>query len=217
MTKLDSTLHKDIVDELAFDPKIKERNIAVGVSDGIVTLTGTVESYTQKLDAERAVKRVSGVHGIAEELTVELPLLHQRNDADLAKSSVEALLWNGNVPPESVIVKVEHGWVTLTGIVDWQYQREGARYAIAWLAGVRGISNDISLRHRVIASDVQTKIHDSFRRSAEIDANKINIETFAGTVTLRGAVHSWTERADAASAAYSIPGVIDVKNYTTVT
>ena len=216
MIKSDTDLHKDVIAELAFDPSVEESNIAVAVSDGVVTLTGTVKSYAQKLDAERAVKRVSGVHGIAEELKVELPVLHRRNDADLAKSALEALRWNARVPADSVIVKVEDGWLTLTGTVEWEYQREGARHAVAWLSGVRGVSNEVALRHRVVASDVQAKIHDSFRRSAEIDANKIKIETSGDTVTLRGAVHSWTEHADAATAAYSISGVMDVKNYTTV-
>jgi osmotically-inducible protein OsmY len=172
-------------------------------------------SPAKKLDAEDAVKRVSGVHGIAEELKIELPLLHRRNDADLAKSA-EALLWNSNVPADSVIIKVENGWVTLMGSVDWQYHREATRHAIARLAGVRGVSNEITLRHRVVASDVRAKLRESFRRSAEIDADKIEIVSADGTVTLRGVVHSWTERADAAAAAYSIAGVIDVKNYTTV-
>lgn len=216
MIKADTKLHEDVVEELAFDPSIDERNIAVAVSEGVVTLTGTVKSYAQKLDAEEAIKRISGVHGIAEELKIELPFLHRRNDADLAKSALEALLWNSNVPADSVIIKVENGWVTLTGSVDWQYHREATRHAIARLAGVRGVSNEITLRHRVVASDVRAKLRESFRRSAEIDADKIEIVSAGGTVTLWGVVHSWTERADGAAAAYSIAGVIDVKNYTTV-
>jgi osmotically-inducible protein OsmY len=216
MIKSNIDLNKDVVAELAFDPSIDERDIAVAVSDGVVTLTGSVKSYSQKIAAERAVKRVRGVHGIAEELTIDLPAFHLRNDADLAKSALSALLWNANVPADSVLVKVEGGWVTLTGTVEWQYQRDAARLAVASLAGVRGVSNDIVLRQRVVAGDVQAKIRDSFRRDAEFDANRIQIETSDGTVTLRGPVHSWMEREGAARAAYSISGVMDVKNLTTV-
>jgi osmotically-inducible protein OsmY len=187
------------------------------VSGGVVTLTGSVKSYAQELAAERAVKRVLGVHGLAEELTIDLPAFHRRNDSDLAKSALDALRWNANVPVDSVVVKVEAGWVTLSGTVEWQYQREAARLAVASLAGVRGVSNDVTLRKRATSRDVQTKIHDSFLRHAEIDADRIQIESSAnGTVTLRGSVHSWTEREDAVSAAYSVPGVLDVENLTTV-
>src|SRR5665213_131381 len=203
MIKSNIDLNKDVVAELAFDPSIDEQDIAVAVSDGVVTLTGSVKSYSQKIAAERAVKRVRGVHGIAEELTIDLPAFHLRNDADLAKSALSALLWNANVPADSVLVKVEGGWVTLTGTVEWQYQREAARLAVATLAGVRGVSNNVALRQRVVARDVQAQIRDSFQRNAEFDANQIQIETSDGTVTLRGPVRSWTEREDAASAAYS--------------
>ncbi len=216
MITTNTDLHKNVIDELAFDPSFDERDIAVAVSGGVVTLTGTVKSYAQKLAVEKAVKRVRGVHGIAEELTIELPMLHKRNDADLAKHALDVLGWNANLPANSVLVKVEGGWVTLTGTVDWQYQREAARLAVATLAGVCGVSNDIALRQRVAASDVKLKIRDSFVRNAEIDADRIQIETSAGNVTLRGAVHSWTEHDDAAIAAYSISGVANVKNLTTV-
>jgi osmotically-inducible protein OsmY len=216
MIKSDIELHKDVAEELAFDPSIDEHDIAVAVSEGVVTLTGSVKSYAQELAAERAVKRVLGVHGIAEELTIDLPAFHRRNDTDLAKAALDALRWNANVPPDSVLVKVEAGWLTLSGTVEWQYQREAARLAVASLAGVRGVSNDVILRKRVAARDVQSKIYDSFLRHAEIDADRIQIESSEGVVTLRGPVHSWTERDDAASAAYSIPGVLDVKNLTTV-
>lgn len=216
MIKSNTDLHEDVVEELAFDPSIDERAIAVAVSGGVVTLTGSVKSYAQKLSAERAVKRVRGVHGIAEELTIDLPEFHLRNDADLAKSALDALRWNANLPVDSVVVKVEGGWVTLTGTVDWQYQREAARLAVVSLAGVRGVSNDIAIRQRVATSDIKAKIRDSFRRNAEFDANKIEIETSDSTVTLRGPVHSWMEREDAARAAYSVSGVSDVRNLTTV-
>lgn len=216
MIKSGIDLHKDVVEKLAFDPSFDERDIAVAVNDGVVTLTGTVKSYTQKLAVEKAVKRVRGVHGIAEELTVELPMLHRRNDVDLAKYAIDALRWNANVAADSIIVKVEAGWVTLTGTVDWQYQREAARLAVAPLAGVRGVTNDITIRKRVVVGDIKVKIRDSFKRSADLDADRVQIEATGGTVTLRGPVHSWTERDDATIAAYSISGVADVRNLMTV-
>ena len=216
MIKSDTDLHKDIIEELAFDPSIDERDIAVAVSGGVVTLTGLAKTYAQKLAAERAVKRVRGVHGLAEELTIDLPALHRRSDVDIVKSALEALRWNTNVPTDSVIVKVENGLATLTGTVEWQFQREAARLAVGSLGGVRGVLNDITIRERVIANDSKTKIHDSFERNADIDANHIKIETSGGTVTLRGSVHSFTQRDEAANAAYSISGVLDVKNLTTV-
>lgn len=216
MIKYDMDLNKDVVEELAFDPSVDEANISVAVNASIVTLTGTVTSYAQKLAAEKAVKRVRGVHGLAADLTVDLPAFHRRNDADLAKSAIEALRWHANVPADSVLVTVENGWVTLTGSVEWQYQREAARLAVASLAGASGVTNDITLRQQVVASEVQTNIRNSFKRNAEIDADSIQIEASNGVVTLRGPVHSWTEHEDAASAAYSIRGVTDVKNFTSV-
>jgi len=216
MLKSDTNLHKDIVDELAFDPSVDERGIGVAVRDGVVTLTGTVPSYAQKIAAEKAVRRVSGVHGIAEELKIDLPAFHKRTDSDIAAAALDALHWSTTVPADAVIVKVESGWVTLGGTVDWQYQREAARLAVGSLAGVTGITNDIKLRERVAVGDVKAEIRNSFRRNAEIDADRISVDTADGTVTLRGSVHSWNEHEDATLAAYSVPGVLRVKNLTTV-
>lgn len=216
MIKSGIDLHKDVVEELAFDPSFDERDIAVAINDGVVTLTGTVKTYSQKLAAEKAVKRVRGVHGIAEELTIELPASHKRNDVDLAKYAIDALRWNASLAADSVVVKVEAGWVTLTGTVDWQFQREAARLAVAPLAGVRGVTNEISIRTRVAVGDIKIQIRDSFKRSADLDADRVQIEATGGTVTLRGPVHSWTERDDATLAAYSITGVADVRNLMTV-
>jgi osmotically-inducible protein OsmY len=216
MRKTNSDLHKDVLEELTFDPSIDERNIGLAVADGAVTLTGTVPSYMQKLAAERAVKRVGGVHGIVEELKVDLPTLHHRGDADIVATAMDALKWNLSIPKDAVIVKVESGWITLTGIVDWQFQREAARMAVASLAGIRGVSNEIALQQRVTTVDVKAQIRESFRRNADIDASHIAVESSDGTVTLRGPVHTWNEHDYAAIAAYSIPGVIHVKNLVTV-
>jgi osmotically-inducible protein OsmY len=209
-------LAKDVVEELAVDPSVDASDIAVSVRGDVVTLRGFVRSYSQKLAAEKATKRVHGVHGIAEELTIELPVFHQRGDADLVKTALDTLRANASIPIDSVLVKAESGWVTLTGTVEWQYQREAAWLAVGSLAGVVGVTNDILLAKRVVTGDVAAKIRDSFRRSAEIDANGIKVELSEGTVTLRGTVHSWTERDDAMTAAFAIPGVWDVRNLTTI-
>ena len=209
-------LHKDIIEELAFDPSVEAKNISVGVDNGVVTLSGHVSSYAEKIAAERAVKRVSGVQGVAEELKIDLPSFHIRNDTDLARSAVEAIRWNARIPMDSVVVKVERGWATLTGKVDWQYQREAARIAIASIAGMLGVTNQIMLNERVVAGNVDERIRESFLRNSEIDASQIKIKTSGGKVTLTGPVHSWTEREDAETAAYSVSGVLEVDNLTVI-
>ena len=215
-TLSDADLHKNVVAELAFDPSVDERNIAIAVRDGVVTLSGTLRVFAQKSAADAAVKRVGGVLGLAENITIDLPELHVRTDTDLALSALEALRWNPLVPQGSVLVKVDAGHVTLTGSVDWQFQRETARAAVASLGGVRGIINDINLRTQETAENITSKIGDSFRRSASIDAARVCVEVRDGIVTLSGTVHSWAEREDAVRAAYSVAGVCDVENLTTI-
>ena len=216
MVKSNTDLHKDVLEELAFEPSIDERKIGIAIKDGVVTLSGTVPSYAQKLAAEKTVKRVSGVHGIVEDLKIDLPMLHRRNDSDIASAAVDALRWNTSIPKDAVIVKVEAAWITLSGKVDWQFQREAARLTIGALAGVSGVSDEIELRGRPSSADVKAEIRKSFIRHSEMDAARIVVESLDGTVTLRGPVHSWAERDDATTAAYSIPGVTHVKNLTTV-
>ena len=216
MQKSNITLTTDVLEELAFDPSVDARKITVSATDGAVTLSGTVPSYPQKLAAERAVKRVLGVHGIAEELKIELAASHQRNDSDIVSAALDALRWNTTVPRDAVTVAAQGGWLTLSGVVDWEFEREAARHAVSSLAGVLGVFNDLTLRSRVATKDVKAQIVASFRRSAEIDAERIAVEASGGTVTLRGTVHSWLEREDARMAAYSTPGVLKVENFTTV-
>ena len=213
---LDIDLHRHVVEELAFDPSIDERAIAVAVSGDVVTLRGFVNSFSQKQAAEKAVKRVRGVRGIAEELTIDLPVFHVRNDADLVKSAVAALGWNVNVPKNAVLVSAEAGELTLTGNVEWHHQREAAQHAVASLEGVRAVSNRITLRSHDAVSDIAAQIRSAFARSAQVDAGRVKIEMSEGTVTLRGTVHSWAEREDAENAAFSIPGVSNVRNLTII-
>jgi osmotically-inducible protein OsmY len=211
----DVELQHDVVDELDFEPGVDASNIGVAVSDGVVTLTGTVPTYTEKIAAEKAAKRVFGVQGIANELKVELPQAHVRTDTDIAKAAINVLNWDTAVP-RGVTLSVSNGFVTLTGEVDWQFQKDRARMLVQSIVGVRGVSNLITVKPKISESDVKTKIRQAFERSADIDADHIQIETHDHTVTLRGTVHSWFEREEATRAAYAVPGVTSVENLTRV-
>jgi osmotically-inducible protein OsmY len=216
MTKNDSQLQTDVIEELGFDPTVDATQIGVGAKDGVITLTGTVDSYPEKLAAERAVKRVAGVHGIAEELKIDVPATHQRGDADIARAAVLALEWDTMVPKNKVTVKVENGWLTLEGELDSSYQRDAARRAVEHLVGLYGVSNSINIKSTVFSGDVRAEIRKAFGRAAEIDANKVQVEINNGVVTLRGDVHAWNERDEASVAALSVPGVKVVNNLTYV-
>lgn len=215
--KSDLFLQQDVVDELAFVPSVKASNIGVAAKGGVVTLTGRVDSYAEKIAAEQAVKHVSGVKGLACELEVELPAFRKRSDADVAAAALSVLFWETTVPPNAVTVTVDHGWATLEGRVEWQYQRENAERAVRHLTGVVGLYNRIHVTPHVATGEVKETIRKAFERSAEFDAGRVAVEVHDGTVTLRGSVRSWLEHEDAARAAYSVPGVITVKNLTTLT
>lgn len=216
MAKADKELQHDVIDELDFDPSVDASRIGVAAAGGIVTLTGSVPTYAEKLAAEEAVKRVAGVQGIANELEIDLPQSHVRDDTDIARAAVSILEWDTTLPRDRVTVFVSNGFVTLEGQLDWQYQNERAKALVQSIAGVRGVTDRITVKPRIIAGDVKTKIRQAFQRSAEVDADHIQVETGDGVVTLRGTVHSWVERADATRAAYSIPGVRIVENFTQV-
>ncbi|MGA2393478.1 MAG: BON domain-containing protein [Candidatus Lustribacter sp.] len=217
MIKSDYELQEDVTEELAFDPSLDSTKIGVAAKDGVVTLTGTVASYPEKAAAERAAKRVAGVHGIAEELKIEMPASDQRSDADIAQAALRALQWDVTVPRNRVTVRVEGGWLTLEGELNWPFQRDAAKRAVEHLWGVRGVTNAIGLRTMVFSGDVKEKIRSAFERAAEIDANKLEVEIHNSTVTLRGDVHSWNEFDEAELAALSVPGVMVVNNLTQVT
>ena len=216
MTKDNLQLQEDVIEELAFDPAVDATNIGVTAKGGVVTLTGTVGTLPQKLAAERAVKRVAGVHGIAEELTIQPPSIYHQTDAEIARAALNALEWDVSTPKNALTVKVEGGWLTLEGQVDWQFQRQAARRAVENLTGLFGVTDSITVKPRVSAADVKAKIRGAFERAAQIDADKVHIAVSNGTVTLQGNVHSWTEHDDATHAAYSFPGVTFVKNETNV-
>ena len=216
MHETDLDLQKTVADELAFEPSVESARIGVAAKDGIVTLTGIVDSYAEKIAAEHAAKRVAGVKGLASEIEVELPAFHRRSDGDIAAAALNVLAWDVSVPNDAVKVQVEDGWMTLEGQVDWEYQRERAEQVVRHLTGVRGLTNLIGLKPRVSVTDVKEKLRHAFERRAGAEANELDVEAKDGIVTLRGHVHSWAERADATRAAFSIPGVTSVENLTTL-
>ena len=210
--KTDAKIKLDVQDELSWEPSIDETKIGVAVDEGIVTLSGEVDSFSKKLAAEKAAKRVSGVKGVAEDIVVKYPSSIDKSDTDIAKAAVEALEWHSSVPDNAVIVKVENGWVYLTGEVKWSYQKYSASNAIKNLVGVRGVSNNIKLKQTVKPVLVKDTIEEAFERSARIDAKSIVVTADGSTVTLSGKVHSIKEKEEAEKAAYRAPGVLDVVN-----
>ena len=215
--KNDPNVQRSVQDELSWEPGVANSSkIGVAVKDGVVTLTGVVNSFAEKWAAERAAKRVYGVNALASELKVELPGFAKRTDADIAQAAENALDWDISVPADSVKVTVEDGWVTLEGNVDWQYQRTSAQDDVQYLTGVKGVSNEIDVKPKVAPSDVKAKIEAALERNAILDAQYIKVEADGGKVTLTGNVSSWAEWDEADSAAWAAPGVTEVKNFVTV-
>lgn len=211
--KSDMQIQKDVIEELRWDPAIKEREIGVATRDGVVTLTGRVGSYAERWAAERATERVTGVQAIADELEVHLPSEHVHSDTELAHRIVEAMRWDVLVPDDKVTAKVSNGWLTLAGEVEWQYQRDAAMRAVRSLTGLRGVTNMLSVKPRpVTAYDVTRKIKEALRRRAEREAESISVETDRDVVTLRGTVPTFADRRAIEGAAWAAPGVREVKD-----
>jgi osmotically-inducible protein OsmY len=215
--KTDAQLKADVTRELDWDPAINTAHIGVVVKDSVVTLTGHLDTYAEKFAAERAAQRVNGVRAVAVEMDVKLAPSHQRNDTDIAQAVESALKWHALVPAERIQVKVEKGWVSLTGEVDWEYQRAAAQKAVRPLTGVLGLFNDIKLKARVAPSNVSKLIQDALTRHAEREAKHIQVSVSGSTVTLSGDVDTWAERAAAEGAAWSAPGIGQVVNRLQVT
>jgi osmotically-inducible protein OsmY len=211
--KTDSEIKDDVLDELAWQPNIDENEIGVIVEGGVVTLSGVVNSYAKKMAAEKAVKAVMGVKAIAGDIEVKYGDDFKKTDKEIAKAVVNALEWNSSVPEEDLTIKVEDGWVYLSGEVKWRYQKDAAKRAVQHLLGVRNIVNSIKIKQEMKPFEVREKIKSAFERAAELDANKITVVADGHTVTLKGTVHSLKEKEDAETAAYRAPGVFDVENH----
>ena len=216
-TRTDAQLHKNVVDELAFEPSVDVSQVAVAVKSGVVTLSGNVPNYHTKWATEKAVKRVHGVMGVAEELTIRTDPDSLHTDRDIAESARHMLEWNVMTAERNIQIKVEGGWVTLEGEVERQYQRQAAHDVVAHLLGVLGVINLLTLRSKVMTTDVHARIEAALKRSTRLDASHVQVEADGGSVTLRGRLPSWAEIDAATLAAWNTAGVISVNNQISIT
>lgn len=212
----DTQLQRDVLNELEWEPSVHAAEIGVAVKEGIVTLSGMVGTYAEKLAAEKAAKRVRGVKAVAEDIAVRVRTGLERNDTEIASAAVVALGWDVEVPHEKLKVKVEDGWITLEGEVDWAFQRDAATRVVRYLMGVRGVTNLITIKPRVETAAIKRRIGEAFKRNAELDANRIQVDAIGGRVALYGNVHSWQEHDEATHVAWSAPGVVMVENHIAV-
>jgi len=208
--KTDAQLQHDVMEELKWEPSVHAAQIGVEAKDGVVTLVGEVSSYVEKWNAEQAAQRVSGVNAIAVEMAVKLSAFGTRTDADIARSAENVLSWTSTLPDDSVKVMVEGGWLTLTGDLEWQYQKEDAAERVRLLTGVTGVSNEIAIKPSASAAVVKSDIEAALKRGAVADSKTIAVDVKGADVTLSGTVHSWSERKMATSSAWGSPGVRNV-------
>lgn len=210
--KTDLELQKDVMEELKWEPFLNSTEIGVAVKSGIVTLSGTVDNYSKKKIAEKAALSVGGVKAVAEDIVVKVGASNHKDDTEIAEAVVNALRWNSAVQEDKIKVKVENGWVTLEGQIDWPFQREAAKTAVESLLSVKGITNLITIAEKISTADLKKKIREAFHRSATIDSNNIDIINNGNKVTLTGSVRSYAEKQDAEKAAWNAPGVTAIDN-----
>jgi osmotically-inducible protein OsmY len=209
----DIALRQNILDDLEFEPSIDAAHIGVAVTDGVVTLTGYVSTYAEKVAAEHVAQRVKGTRAIAEEIEVRHPEDKKTADDQIAERALKILSWDTTIPSDSISIKVEHGWVTLAGEVEWNFERTAAKDAVMKLTGVTGVVDLLKIRPRANQVDIKSRIEDALKRNAALEADGIQIEVSGGEVTLKGKVHAWHERGIAERAAWSTPGVTVVRDH----
>jgi osmotically-inducible protein OsmY len=210
--KSDSEIERDVREELKWDPDLDADDIAISVKNGVVTLAGFTRSYTDRLEAEAAAKRVAGVAAVANDIEVRLPAIDQRPDPDIARDAVAALKAELPISYDRIKVIVKQGWITLEGAVEWQYQKTTAETAVRKVKGVKGVTNVITVKPKVEPSELKRKIQEAFKRNAELDANRITVEANGSEVILKGTVRSWIEREEAERVAWSAPGITHVED-----
>jgi osmotically-inducible protein OsmY len=213
-TRTDEEIHRDVLEELRWDARVQPNEIGVSVKDGVVTLTGWTDSYIKRWSAERAAERVRGVRAVANDIEVRLPATADRTDADIAAAARRALEWSSLVPSDSIRVTVSDGWVTLRGQTNWEFEKREAERVVQRLAGVRGVTNLITVRPRLRAepAELKRKIEAALVRSAETDAESIEVDVEDDKIVLRGTVRTWAEKEEAERVAWSAPGVTAVDN-----
>ena len=210
-SKTDSQIKHDVMNEIKWDPSITSTQVTVSADDGIITLRGTVPHFFEKSKAEDAAQRVGGVRAVADEIEVNMLGSFNRSDEQIAAAAVSAIDWSYSVP-KGIKISVEKGWITLKGEADWDYQRIAAKDAVSQLMGVCGVTNEISIKSKMLSTDVKTRIEEALKRSAESEGRKISVSVSGDKATLTGNVHSFAELEVARHAAWMAPGIMYVEN-----